>query len=128
MAKTMSFTIAEREVEDTPIDFELDWKEKPKEEDGEKIGHTETFIIHPSRVGETTILKTGTIFSNKDLGPLFRVFEKAMDDDEYDRFFKFCEDKDHLVDGETLINIMSWVIEEATAFPTQQPSPSAPGR
>jgi hypothetical protein len=91
----------------------------------------ETFHCAPEVQG-ATILELMRASANADedsRGILMAVsvldfFELCMDEDEHKRFAEFLHNKKKIVRMTTLSEIMSWLIEEYTDRPTQQPSDS----
>ena len=53
-------------------------------------------------------------------------YESLLGKEEYARFRKHC--RDHATDSDTLVEIMQDLVQEKSGnFPTESPSPSAPG-
>lgn len=116
MGSSRTFHIAADRREDVPvtITLEVERLEGPPAKD--------SFEAHPTRIAPTAMLRSATLVSSTDPTPLFRVFERAMDPPEYQRFFDFCDDPQNQVPIEQLMEIFGYLLEEATAVPTQSPS------
>lgn len=55
-------------------------------------------------------------------------FKKVLKDESFTRFDGLLEDKDRVVSVETLAEIVSWLLEEYSNRPNQQPEDSSPGQ
>lgn len=64
---------------------------------------------------------------SKAANALWGFFEYCMEPAEYERFQKVLDDPETLVEIETIGEIVSYLIEEYTGRPTEQPSPSLSG-
>lgn len=60
-------------------------------------------------------------------GALYGLFEDCMEPKEYERFRAYLNQPDLIIEMTTIGDIASWLVEEYTARPTQQPENSASG-
>ncbi len=51
-----------------------------------------------------------------------------IDEDEHDRYRELRARKDNPVPGGMIIELIRWLVEQQSNFPTEQPSPSVVGR
>lgn len=61
-------------------------------------------------------------------GALYSFFESVLEEAEYKRFMGVLNDPDVIIDMALIGEIASWLIEEYSDRPTEQPEPSANGR
>lgn len=61
-------------------------------------------------------------------GALYGFFRDCMEEPEYDRFIKYLNQPNLIIEMETIGDIASWLVEEYTARPTQPSQSSDTGQ
>ncbi len=51
-----------------------------------------------------------------------------LEEDEHDRYKAMRASKESAVPGGLIMNLITWLVEQQTSFPTELPSPSVVGR
>lgn len=101
-----------------PLSFDLKYKS----------GEVETFNCYPEIPGKLLIdlMKPAAAADEDRAGVMMAVsvlefFPQVMDEDEWARLESALNDRKRVVSMEQLSNIMSWLVEEYSERPTQQP-------
>lgn len=89
--------------------------------------HDEEFTCIPIIQGKT-LMDLVTRAQSEDpveaMAVVGKFFDKILVDESLDRFNNLLEDKDRIVTMETLADVISWLVEEYSARPNQQPEES----
>ena len=89
--------------------------------------HDEEFTAIPTIQGKVLmdlVSKSQSEDSIEAMGVVSTFFDKVLVDESLERFNALLEDKDRIVTMETLGEIVSWLIEEYSGRPNQQPEES----
>jgi len=99
-----------------PISFKL------HEEDFECVKHIQGSVLLD------LIAKSTSEEAGASAKVITDFFENVLLDESYKRFYKLVHDKKKIVHVETLSEIVSWLIEQYSDRPNQQPEDSSPGQ
>lgn len=112
-----SFGSHNKKATKKPVTFDLlGYNEETDKE------YTATFTARPSVPGMTVLSFAAAGAGENSSGSIAAVygfFEKALEEEEYDRFVKFVEDPAYDVDLDTLVEIIGFLVEEYASRPTQ---------
>ena len=93
--------------------------------------HGEEFQCRPAVQGKT-MLQLVQNSNSEDGAAMAKIvdefFATALLPDSLERFNTLLADPDKIVTVDTLTEIVSWLVEEYTGRPTQQPEPSSTGQ
>jgi hypothetical protein len=93
--------------------------------------HGEEFKCRTSIQGKTLLDIVANADSEDGAGiakTISRFFELTLLPEDYPRFDALLQNPDKIVTVETLGDITSWLVEEYSSRPTQQPEPSSSGQ
>ena len=89
--------------------------------------HDEEFTCIPVLQGKVLMDLVSNSQSDdpvQSIGVIDSFFSHALDDESLERFNALLEDKNRIVNMETLGEIISWLVEEYSGRPNQQPEVS----
>jgi hypothetical protein len=79
----------------------------------------EVFATRPHRVGVTKLIDFQGITVTRDPEAMWGFFRASMGDD-FERFEEFCNSPEHVIEAETLGDIIKDMVEFTTGRPTEQ--------
>lgn len=86
--------------------------------------HEEEFTCVPALQGKvlmSLVSKSQSEDPAESIGVIDTFFSSVLVDESLERFNALLEDKDRIVNMETLGEIISWLVEEYSGRPNQQP-------
>ncbi len=118
---------AKKKVERPVIVFNLDWLEDLTEEqeaEGVEPEVIRSDVFHATRPSEEVLFLAAALIGDEDsvggeAAAVIEIFRSALPDSEYRTLRQRLGDPEDSVDLDTLQEVMAWLMEEWSDFPTQ---------
>lgn len=110
---------AARKIERPTVTFTLDWVD---DEDEEKVLRSDTF--HATKPTDERLFLVAASIGDEDnagseAGAIMSIFRDALPEKEYKTLRSRLADPEDSVDMETIGEVMEWLMEKWTDFPTE---------